>query len=198
MALDLDTLKKRLREAFGDDSQDAVGKKLGMTQGNVSKILSGSQQPALETVYHVAEIYDVSVDWLLGISDRKKAIKNVPVTTYGLAVEVLLDMLHNGVIEIEDKTDDLVIKSKDPLMTALTKNGFTLFKTDHEVFQKWKETMLSKFDEKPLLWNMCWEDGSVWVMAEQASTLSNWLKVYDRAIEANKSLSDLFDDPGPF
>ena len=71
MALAIDVIKARLKEAFGQDSQETVGKKLNMTQGNVSKLLSGSQQPTLETIYHVSEIYGVSVDWLLGLSDKK-------------------------------------------------------------------------------------------------------------------------------
>ena len=69
MALNMDILRKRLREAFGSDSQETVGKKLNMTQGNVSKLLSGSQQPTLETIFHISEAYEVSADWLLGLSD---------------------------------------------------------------------------------------------------------------------------------
>ncbi len=41
MALAIDVIKARLRETFGQDSQETVGKKLNMTQGNVSKLLSG-------------------------------------------------------------------------------------------------------------------------------------------------------------
>lgn len=73
MALRMDILRDRLRETFGEDRQDTVAENLNMSQGNVSKILSGSQQPTLETIFHIAEAYNVSTDWLLGISKQKKA-----------------------------------------------------------------------------------------------------------------------------
>ncbi len=38
MALAIDTIKGRLKEAFGLDSQETVGKKLNITQGNVSRL----------------------------------------------------------------------------------------------------------------------------------------------------------------
>ena len=64
MALPMYVIKERLRETFGTDSQTEVGRKLDMTQGNVSKLLAG-QQPAIDTIYRIAEVYGVSVDWLL-------------------------------------------------------------------------------------------------------------------------------------
>ena len=67
MIVDSEVLKTRLREAFGSDSQETVGKKLNMSQGNISKLLSGSQQPTMDTIYSIAKIYGVSVDWLLGL-----------------------------------------------------------------------------------------------------------------------------------
>ena len=48
MAINSEVLKERLRDTFGTDSQETVGNKLSMTQGNVSKLLSGTQQPTLE------------------------------------------------------------------------------------------------------------------------------------------------------
>ena len=60
MGMDVQNLKTRLRETFGGDSQETVAQKLNMTQGNVSKILSGSQTPALDTIYQIAEVYEVS------------------------------------------------------------------------------------------------------------------------------------------
>lgn len=74
MTMDMQVLKERLRVAFGDDSQETIAKKLNMTQGNISKILKG-QQPSLDTIYQVSKIYEVSVDWLLGISEKKICCK---------------------------------------------------------------------------------------------------------------------------
>lgn len=89
----MDSIKERLREAFGSDSQETIGKNLNMTQGNVSKLLSGAQQPTVDTLLRIANVYDVSIDWLMGLSDRKKVIKPETGTTYGLAVETIQDLL---------------------------------------------------------------------------------------------------------
>ena len=105
MALNMDSIKERLREAFGSDSQETIGKNLNMTQGNVSKLLSGAQQPTVDTLLRIANVYDVSIDWLMGLSDRKKVIKPETGTTYGLAVETIQDLLeinYTSDKEVED------------------------------------------------------------------------------------------------
>lgn len=47
MPLSSEIIKERLRMTFGSESQEVVAGKLNMSQGNVSKLLSGSQMPAL-------------------------------------------------------------------------------------------------------------------------------------------------------
>ena len=59
MAIQSEVFRARLRETFGTEPQETTAQKLNMSQGNISKILSGNQQPALETVYHIAKEYDV-------------------------------------------------------------------------------------------------------------------------------------------
>ena len=92
MIVDSEVLKTRLREAFGSDSQETVGKKLNMSQGNISKLLSGSQQPTMDTIYSIAKIYGVSVDWLLGLSNKKSITHYSTETTYASAIKTLLDL----------------------------------------------------------------------------------------------------------
>ncbi len=75
MTFDMEVTKERLREVFKNDSQKDVGKKLNMTQGNVSKLLTGKQQPTIETIFLIAKVYDVSADWLLGLTEEKKIAK---------------------------------------------------------------------------------------------------------------------------
>lgn len=47
MPLSSDIIRERLRMTFGSELQEVVAGKLNMSQGNVSKLLSGSQMPAL-------------------------------------------------------------------------------------------------------------------------------------------------------
>lgn len=75
MTFKMEVTKERLREVFRNNSQKDVGEKLNMTQGNVSKLLTGKQQPTIDTIFQIAEAYDVSADWLLGLTEEKKVAK---------------------------------------------------------------------------------------------------------------------------
>ena len=101
MAVQNEILRARLREAFGADPQETVAQKLHLTQGTISKILSGAQQPALETMYHVANEYNVSVDWLLGISDKKRITKENGENNYCSVVEAIHSLRCHGVAKID-------------------------------------------------------------------------------------------------
>jgi len=197
MALNTEILKDRLREAFGDDSQETVGKRLSMTQGNVSKLLSGSQQPTLETIFHIAEAYSVSVDWLLGLSEKKKRIDTA---SYASAIEMLIDLDRHGAAHINDaQAGKMSILIEDPIIRALIRKSLALSKADTELYHSWIETRLSVFGDKPLLYSVAWTDSTVDFLAGQATTESNWLEVYDAAKKVEDNYSAMMgDDPGPF
>ncbi len=67
-----DKLTSRLSETFGRDTQDITAQKLNTTQGNVSKWINGLQVPTTDMLFNISKAYNVSVDWLLGISDEKE------------------------------------------------------------------------------------------------------------------------------
>jgi len=58
-------LKKARKEA--NCTQDEAAKEIGKTKGTVSKYENGKLQPDLETLATLANLYGVSVDWLLGL-----------------------------------------------------------------------------------------------------------------------------------
>jgi len=65
------TLAKRLREArkkSGYNQIDAA-KKLGISNGTLSGYERNYRDPDTDTLKRMADLYDVSVDWLLGKSD---------------------------------------------------------------------------------------------------------------------------------
>lgn len=196
MALKADILKDRLKEAFGSDSQETVGKKLNMTQGNISKLLSGSQQPTLETVYHIAETYDVSVDWLLGLSEKKRIAS---VSTYAASVEALLELSRHGAIKLKEAPGKtLSADLDDPILIALLKKSMVLQQADRDLHQNWIDAKLALFNDKPLLYSIAWQSDAVGFYAGEASTESNWLEVYDMAKQAEEEYSEAADDYGPF
>ena len=199
MALEVNIIKERLKEAFGSDSQETVGKKLNMTQGNVSKLLSGAQQPTLETIYHVAEIYEVSIDWILGISDSKKVYKRIEGTTYTTAVDNLQDLVRHGALKMEKNTKSIVFKVSDPLISMLIKKSVTLAETDKELYRNWVDNKLSLFQNREIIWEGTWSMNGLDFLIGEAVTESNWLEVLDKAKEIEDDYADMMgDDNGPF
>lgn len=63
---------KSLREEAGI-SQKAIAEQFCVAQNTVSSWETGKRDPDTDTVIRIANFFDVSVDFLLGISDIKKA-----------------------------------------------------------------------------------------------------------------------------
>lgn len=200
MALNSDSMRERLRETFGSDSQGTIGRKLNMTQGNVSKLLSGVQQPTIDTLYRIAETYGVSVDWLMGLSDRKKSIKINSGITYGAAVEVLNDLIFNGAeIDDRDEMDDITISIADPIIKKLLKKSRVLAKADWELFQNWKNSRLSLFDDKTVLATQTYRSHNLMFLEREASSELNLLELYEEAKKEQDEFEEIMNDsPGPF
>ena len=199
MALAIDVFKERLRDTFCSDSQETVGRKLNMTQGNVSKLLSGAQQPTLDTLNRIAEVYGVSVDWLMGLSDRRHPLKPTVGIPYALAVEVVTDLIHHGAKLLDDKGHGAMsIVLEDPILNKLIRKSHTLSRTDWDLFQDWKSTRLSMFDDKELLYTSTFTDDGVGFLAGEASSESNLLEVYEAGKRFEDDYAAMMDDPGPF
>ena len=200
MAMELDILKERLRETFGGDSQEIVGGKLNMTQGNVSKLLSGSQQPTPDTLYRIAEVYEVSIDWLMGLSNNKKRATAKEKASYAAAIEMLMQLYWNGSdIDFKSSGYELKLNIMDPLLKALIKKSITLSKTDKELYQSWQEMKLSLFNDKPLVYQRMWQEDDIVFLAAEASTEAHWLEVYNLAKDKEDEYAKMMgDDPGPF
>lgn len=199
MALAIDIIKARMKEAFGQDSQETVGKKLNMTQGNVSKLLSRTQQPTLETIYHVSEIYGVSVDWLLGLSDKKEIDKSCEGITYATAVRNLHELIRHGALKMEESANVVSFKVTDPLIKMLTKKNVTLYKTDKELYDNWNETKLALFQDRPLIWEGTWSMNGLDYLTGEAVTEANWLEVWDEAKKVEDDYTEFMSDNiGPF
>lgn len=61
----------RLTELFDKETQIETAEKLHTTQSNVSKWINGQSMPPTEMIYTISQGYRVSVDWILGLSDKK-------------------------------------------------------------------------------------------------------------------------------
>ena len=63
----------RLKERRGDLTQADFARQLGINQQTYQRYESGIREPDLETLHQIGVTFNVSVDWLLGLSDRPPA-----------------------------------------------------------------------------------------------------------------------------
>lgn len=61
---------KQLREN-ADLTQDELAKKLNLTQSTIAYYESGRKMPTLENTKAIAELFDTSLDYLLGLSENQ-------------------------------------------------------------------------------------------------------------------------------
>ena len=188
-------IKERLRITLGSESQEVVAKKLNVSQGNVSKLVSGSHLPALDTLYSISEIYGVSVDWLLGISEQKKIQGVFNLASYSMALEVITHIVDNGgYIQDGDESSPSTLAINDPLLKALIKKSTALSQMDVELYNEWKKSKLSLFDDKELLWRGTWNSDKVKSLVSDAFSDADWLKVWETAKKEAADLEELLLD----
>ena len=199
MALDNEVIRSRLRETFGSEQQESIAGRLNVTQGTVSKVLTGNQTLTLEMAYHIAKEYDVSVDWLLGLTDKKNIVNGEG--SYASVVEAIHALCCHGAasVEMPEKSGKAVVTCDDPLLRYLLVKRNALYKADQEIFQNWRENKLSLFANKPILYSMAWSDENIDYLVDEARNESNWLEVYEAAQRFLDDYADMMGpDPSPF
>lgn len=173
-----DIVKERLSETFKNDTQEVVAGKILTTQGNVSKMVNGTQIPTTETLIEISKAYKVSVDWLLGISeDREIYGVSLDELTYEQLAKILDRLIDNNTLEIPDLNETLkthglfedyfedeenecvdpvidsdYLKINDRLMSYLMRRRIKLLDIDLEMLADWKEK-LDRFNGLRLLLN---------------------------------------------
>lgn len=63
--------KIRAAREKSDFKQKEVQELTGITQSQLSKIESGKQQPTIEQLGKLIDLYEVSADWILGTGIKK-------------------------------------------------------------------------------------------------------------------------------
>lgn len=64
------TLKRlRLKENI---TQEALAQKLGLTKSVISAYETGLRHPSYDVLIHIAKIFNVSTDYLLGLENKQK------------------------------------------------------------------------------------------------------------------------------
>lgn len=67
----MNKFKYRLREVLAENgiSQNALAKKLFMSQTIINNYCTGKREPSLDTLIAICKVLDVSADYLLGLAD---------------------------------------------------------------------------------------------------------------------------------
>ena len=67
----MNKFKERLNDALSENniSQNALAKKISMSQGVVNNYCTGKREPSLEVLIAICKELNVSADYLLGLTD---------------------------------------------------------------------------------------------------------------------------------
>ncbi len=171
------TVAKRLAELFSKETQDVTASRLQTTQGNVSKWLTGSQLITTDNLHRIAKIYDVSIDWILGLSDvRDINGLNIDDLTYEQVARIMDRLIVNDNVkilnlkeadkkkenddfsEIEIQTSGIkieirpndnadYIKVKDRLLSYMLRRRYKIYEVGDDMVDFWQNTSLPNFKD---------------------------------------------------
>lgn len=97
-------LGERIRSLRGQVSQDQCAKDLGISRGALSFYENGDRKPDSEVIYKMCKYFEVSADYILGLSDLKSIDENIKTAckVTGLeeeAVLTLVDFRKNHILD---------------------------------------------------------------------------------------------------
>ena len=207
-------IASRLSEAFGNDTQELTARKLNMTQGNVSKLVNGEQMPTVDTLVEVSKAYNVSVDWIVGISDCPE-IDGLVIEklTYGQVALVMDRLLNNSTVEIPDLVsvaeengiylqedeesqdeppeqlqpiiDSDYIKVKDRVLSYLLRRRLKLSEIDAEMHDVWLEKLDNFRDLRLLTYGLLMQEA---IDANKTASFKDgdWAELVKRYLTASE------------
>ena len=164
---------KRLTELFGDETQEITANRLRTVQSNISKWKRAEQLPTTDTLYTIAKVYEVSIDWILGISDvRDINGLNIDDLTYEQVVRIMDKLIVNdnmrilnrkeaetkqspedfgeietfGIrIEIKPNDNSDYIKVKDRLLSYMLRRRYKIYDVGEDMVDFWHNSSLPNF-----------------------------------------------------
>lgn len=158
---------KQLRKEM-NLTQLKFSKIVGCTAATLSAYENGSKSPSLEIIKNIAENCNVSIDWLIGLSDKKESEPEIE--TYSDIFKLLFDIdeaLKKRNLKLRISTEDTgyggeisyLSFSESKYETVDSENNFNIFLSDwnkmktmydeeiidKEVYELWKEKTLNKY-----------------------------------------------------
>jgi len=194
----------RIKEAIGNDTQAVAAKKINSNQGAVSRLIKGADYPTSATVIEICKAYNVSADWLLGLSDDKHPNTfDSEHITYEQAVLVLSQLLQRKAIQaLKTNAGYLPISCRmfdieDPLLKHLVDCQDHALLMRGDAFKNWERDSVSKFNLE-LLMRYDWREPDFPVPNEQNRSDEDWLDVYDWSVQEREMDYEIHSDIHPY
>ena len=141
-------------------TQKEFAETLNISTVSVSSYETGVKTPSLDMIINISKRYNVSIDWLCGLSDKMTLDKQI--TTYKDLFQLLIAVLDTRYV---NKKDSPVIDEIDAEFSAVRftfhddvniqnffskwRDMFALYSTgtiDEELYQMWLEKQLKEYD----------------------------------------------------
>jgi len=160
MENELGVFAKRFKQIIGRETQTSIAEKIHSHQPNISKLLRNKLDASLtvENLILISKQYNVSVDWLLGLSDEKKDIikpdENMPyefllcifANLYEHnAIQASVKKVHYGEFDQYDDYDLEDIKISDPVLQRMIAEIINNRGTDISIFLQWLDKYWEMF-----------------------------------------------------
>lgn len=156
--MNMEVTAERIKELKGMDSQEAFASRINATQSGVSRLLSGDP-PSAATLISIAKAYDVSVDWLLGLSDNKERVRipSAEKMTYADAIAVLDKLFWMGSIDYGVDPEmgfhiPSMIYVDDPVLTYILETREKVYDSEGYLQKAWYETTAKRYVDLEVPW----------------------------------------------
>lgn len=116
---------KKLRKERGL-SQLELSKKMKVTQSTIASLETGRREASNELMINLANFFNVSLDYLNGLTDTRNGNENETVKSEGLVRDLLIHLYKSGLIKdinnIDDTTKDIIMSMVKKELELISKN----------------------------------------------------------------------------
>ncbi len=155
----------RICELLGNDSQGEFADKIGFAQPTISRMFTEDKTPSSSVLLAVAKYYNVSVDWLLGLSERKELGGSVQAhnitssnLTYADAMSVLELLYKKGCLEVgyepngyNPEPDPGIMWVKDKVLRYFLDNRLRYSGGSRNIYNIWLKDALEQYSKLKII-----------------------------------------------
>lgn len=130
-----DTFAKRLLEVRGDMSQAEFAQRLGVSRGSIGLYEQGKRLPDIEVLRNIAEQFNVSCDWLVGLTDTKVIEPDIKAACEitGLTEDTVLTFFRAKITALDYSTSEYEKDRADNYL-SISRLADALFGNEAEAF----------------------------------------------------------------